>query len=74
VSEMVGDNSKTNKPESSRDCLQCRVIGASTFGGIASYLNYLRMTTPVSAPGHRLFYAVFAGSALGVAVWRATVE
>lgn len=64
----------TEKNAVAKDCFQCRVIGTATFGGIALYVNYLRMTTPLSAPGHRLFYGVFAGSALGIAFWRATVE
>ena len=54
------------------DCLQCRVIGVGTFGGIASYALYLRQfKTPASDKGQRLFLAAFAIGAGSIAVLRA---
>ena len=56
---------------SSKDCLQCKIVGVSTFSGIAGYATYLRAVTPRNEIGQRFFLGCFALGAVGIAVARA---
>lgn len=42
------------------DCLNCRLIGSATMGGLALYWNHLRLTTPKNAKVNRIFLGTMA--------------
>ena len=62
-----------SKMKGQSDCIQCKVIGVSTFAGISTYAAYLRLTTPKSDKGQRLFLGCFVVGAGAIAIWRAIV-
>lgn len=54
-----------------KDCIECRIVGMVTFSGIAGYAAYLRMATPKSDRGQRLFLGGIVVGATCVAIHRA---
>jgi hypothetical protein len=52
------------------DCLSCKVIGVTTFGGIGTYGAYLFLSASPANRKYRLFYAMFSLGAFGAAIWR----
>jgi hypothetical protein len=53
------------------DCMECKVIGVTTFSGIAAYANVMRISSPRTEKGNRIFLGCFAICAAGLAIARA---
>jgi hypothetical protein len=52
------------------DCLQCRIVGTTTFTGVSLYALHLRAITPKNDRGNRLFFTCFSLGAAAVAFHR----
>ena len=57
-------------PREIEDCLECRVVGVASLGGISAYAANLRVKTPVSDPKQRLFLAIFSAAFGAAAIAR----
>ena len=69
----AGVEASSKDPKDPRDCLQCRVVGVLTFGGVSAYAARLRINTPLSDPRQRLFLAVFSAGFAAAAAARAVI-
>lgn len=63
-------NPSTDNSNIKKDCLQCRIIGATAFGGMSVYMTSLAMQTPRSMRSRRLFFGTWAFAAGGIALHR----
>jgi hypothetical protein len=57
-----------------KDCLECKIVGVCTLGGISLYSAKLFISTPKSNYQQRIFLSFFGLGFLGTAVYRAIQE
>ncbi len=58
-----------------RDCLECRIVGVTTFSALATYAGYLLATAPKTVgKGHKLFYAFMIVTNSSLAIMRAKMK
>ncbi len=53
------------------DCLECRLVGIASLGGVSGYAYHLRLKTPMGDFKQRLFLAIFSATFGAAAVARA---
>jgi hypothetical protein len=56
------------------DCLQCKIIGCTTFSGLSIYALNLHRQTPKNDKTQRIFLLAFATGAAGMAIARYFVD
>ena len=67
------DRKLTEGEKEIKDCLECRLVGVASMGGISGYAYNLRLKTPPSDPKQRLFLAIFSATFGAAAVARAVL-
>ena len=55
------------------DCLECKLVGVASLGGVSGYAYHLRLKTPLGDPKQRLFLAIFSATFGSAALARAVL-